>query len=329
MSLARAAVVDDAGAEHEASAQLGAGQERLAAELQPFEQRAVQRRQRRLVERRRIARTGSRRRSGPAAPSARDPARARDASRRGSAPARGCPRSPPCSPSQPELLHRHPDLQRAEAARLLKAVFAEPGQARRRRCCCRRSQVRRHEAERRSHRRRRRGPTPGRLRPARTATCADRARRCRRARCGASRVGVFGREDRRAAVRRVDVQPDVVPPADVRDRVEVVDRAGVGRAGAWRRRRSAARRARGRPRAPASSASTFIRKSASVGIVRIAALPKPSSSIALRAQPCAFGRHVERERPRRVAQAVGAHVDAALHVPRDGQRRSSSPSIRR
>ena len=38
-----APVVDDAGAEHEAAAKLGAGQERFAAELQPLEQRPVQR----------------------------------------------------------------------------------------------------------------------------------------------------------------------------------------------------------------------------------------------------------------------------------------------
>ena len=37
-------------------------------------------------------------------------------------------------------------------------------------------------------------------------------------------------ENRRPAVGRIDVHPDVVPAADIGDRIEIVDRAGVGRA---------------------------------------------------------------------------------------------------
>ena len=81
---ARAAIVHDARAQHEAAAQLGAGQERLAAKLQTFEQPRFSAPSDASSDADAVERTGSRRRSGPAAPSARNPAR-RAPSRRGSA----------------------------------------------------------------------------------------------------------------------------------------------------------------------------------------------------------------------------------------------------
>ena len=134
------------------------------------------------------------------------------------------------------------------------------------------------------------------------------------------RAAVLVRENRRPAVRRIDVHPHVVAPAHGGNCLQVVDRAGVRRAG---------RRDDGdRPNAGAAIGGNGVVERRDVHRVRVRRRHDPDRRAAESEQldglpraRVAFGRHVERERRARAAQAVLPHVDAALHVPRNRHRR--------
>ena len=315
---ARAAIVHDACAQHEAPAQLGAGQERLAPKLQPFQQPLVQRRHRRLVWRRRIEEAEADD-AQPAAPSARNPAR-RAPSRRGTRPAPDCPRSPPSAP-QPELLHRHPDLQRAEAARLLKAVLAEPRRAADAGAAAVGPQVRRDQAERRSHRRRASRTSTS---PASTGTNSHL--------CGSSATlsarASGGQRARRSAVERIAGPPYAASTCSQTPCARQTRRSRRGRRSRrcwscrrWRRPRSAGRAARGRARSPRRArrrSSGSRRRSGRPD--RRAAEPQQLDRLARAAVrlPATCRTRTAAARSRSPLARTSTPL---LHVPRDGQRR--------
>ena len=128
-----------------------------------------------------------------------------------------------------ELLHRHPDLQRPEAASLLKTVLAEPGETIHAGRTAGAPDVRRHQAERVAHR---------------TCVADDHEARLHghehpfvRVESGAvgaadrfQRFRVFVRQDCGAAIGGVHVHPDTVTIADAADGGQIVDCSRVGRA---------------------------------------------------------------------------------------------------
>ena len=223
------ALVQNAGSQPENTIQRGARDEHLAAQLQPFEKRLIQGVHPVASRAMRADERGSRRFRDSAVRTLRRPAR-RAACRPGGSRDQGAI-DRLAIPVDAVMEQRHPDLQGAESAGLLKAVFGEPRRTSDAGRAAVDAQVRRHEAESRPLRL----PCRTRMRPASTRTqshlwgsramlsaslIAEKQRRISR-----SESRVRRRRHRRASRHRASARSPRSPPAD---RSLGIDRAGAG-----------------------------------------------------------------------------------------------------
>ena len=213
------------------------------------------------------------------------------------------------------LLDRHPHLERAEAARQLQAVLAEPERA------AREAALGLLEVFRVSARRRRDAPcgrAPARRPPrtARAATCAGRASRSPRAPCRARGAGARApaRAARRSRRRRGTRGPRARRASA--SAVEIVRRAGVDR----RRVADDAERlqARGAVRRDHAleRAARRSRTASLTGTLRSDCAPRPSDSIAFCTQLCTSTGRVGHQRLRDGRDALGPDVDPGARIAR-------------